>query len=132
MQIEFETMSELLQEGYHRLVYEHFGVDEEFGRRIPKIADGLTVYVEMVLTNLILTGDESKMHECHMLKEAFRLIDEHVKPQTINQVAYCSFVASTILSTLAPMLRERADQIREERALRLQNHPIYGSNTATA
>ncbi|WP_147367997.1 hypothetical protein [Fibrisoma montanum] len=125
-------MSELLEEGYHRMVYEHFGVDEEFGRRIPKIADGLTRYVESLLTALIQSGDESKMHECYLLKEAFRLIDEHVKPQTINQLAYCTFVTSTILSTLAPMLHDRAAMIREERFQRLQNHPIYGSNTATA
>ena len=134
MQLTFNTMSKLLEPGHHAAVFTHFGLTEEFGRRITDIADDLTIHMNDVLRNLYATGDTSEACECHMLKKTFALVDKYVKPTTMAEVACASYMVSTMMTTIRPMMTAHVQKVTAlQRAKAAPPYNTYfDTNGATA
>lgn len=105
MTLEFESMNALLEPGHHKSVFGHFGLDvESMMTRMDPVGDGITDHVNAQLDIAFSTGRTPEFCECHLLKMLFGLVDKHVKPQTMAEVAAAAYICSSMLTALAPRL----------------------------
>lgn len=134
MQVEFDTMSALLEPGEHDYVYTHFGLSEDFSQRIVNMTDTLTLHVNQVVGKIHSAGITADTTECQLLKIVFGLVDEYVQPKSAAEIACTAYLVSTIMGHLANIMQAniQSARMREEAKSGLKPSTYYGGNAATA
>ncbi len=132
MQVEFESMSALLEPGQHLLLHTQFGLSEDFAGRINEVASALTIHLNRVIAQ-IHTQNETTT-ESELVQTAFGLIDQHVRPQSAAEIACAAYLISSMLEQMMPIIERQEESVLLRQQLHEPSHPpsFFGPTNATA
>jgi hypothetical protein len=103
---DFESMLELLKPGKMiEDVHEHFQCSAEYSQRCVDAAVKFTEYLFSKLDKW-KESRTAKYDLAGFLAKYFELIDEYAKPQSINEVAFASYIAGKMIAGIDDTIKK--------------------------